>query len=99
WEAPGVDAAEFVEAIEAEPLAKKFRPEPARLWVGGHALHLFRELGGPAELAGGGGAAQLVVGDRRPEEEAEATRHFPVVERALGAGCDGLDAVEKCRRH
>ena len=98
-EADGIDAAKFVEAVKPEPLAEKFRREAARFGIGGHALHLTRQPRGLAQLAGGGGAVQLVVGDRGPKEETQPARDLPVVERAFDAARDGLHAIEEGRRY
>ena len=98
-EADGIDAAKFVEAVKPEPLAEKFRREAARFGIGGHALHLTRQPRGLAQLAGGGGAVQLVVGDRGPEEETQPAGDLPVVERAFDAARDGLDAIEEGGRY
>ena len=80
-EARGVDAAILVEVVEAEPLAEELGGQAARLRVGGHPRDLRRQLLRIAQLAGRGGAAQLVVRNRRPQEEAHAAGHLPVVER------------------
>ena len=97
-EAARVHAAILVEAVEAQPLPEKLRREPARLRVGRHAPHLLRQQRGLGQLAGGGGAAQLIVGDGCPQKEAQAARQLPVVERLFRCARDGLHAVEKRRR-
>ena len=52
------------------------------------------------KLTGGGGAAEFLVGDGRPEEEAHAAGHIPIAERLGGHGFQRLfDAVEECGRN
>ena len=103
-EARGVDAAILIEVVEAEPLPEELGGEAARLRIGGHPLHLPGQLRRIAQLAGGRGAAQLVVRNRRPEEEAQAAGHLPAVQRLLARAGDasrrdrGTPATRECAR-
>ena len=74
----GIDAVELIEVVEAEPLAEELGGEAARFGIGEHALHLALQLLRIAQFTGGRGAPQFGIGNRRPEEEAQAARHFPV---------------------
>ena len=80
-EPAGIDALEPVEAVEPQPLAEELRREPARLRVAQHPAGLALQLRGLPQPAPGGRRAELLVGHRRPEEEAEPAGELPVGQR------------------
>ena len=71
-EALAVDGVVLFKAAEAEPVAGEFGGEAGGAGVLEQAAGLGGEDAGLAELAGGGEAEELVVGQAGPEEEAEA---------------------------
>ena len=75
---PAIDALEPVEAVEPEPLAEELGREPARLRVAQHPAGLALQFRGLPQPTPGGRRAELLVGHRRPEEEAEPAGELPV---------------------
>src|SRR5688572_27339774 len=80
-EARGIDAAVLIETIKAQPLPEEFRRQTPRLRIGEHSLYLTLELLSVRQLAGLGGAPELVIGQGRPEEVAQTIRQLPVRKR------------------
>src|ERR1700685_3001317 len=80
-EAGGIDTLELIELIEAQPLTEEFRAQAARLGVSEHALGLLLQLRGIGKFARGGGAAQFVIGNGRPEEIPQPAGQFKIAER------------------
>src|SRR5580765_7620904 len=72
-ESLGINTTISIELIKTEPLPKELRRETARFWIVQHPAGLAGKLLGVAKLAGTGRPAQLVVGQRRPNQKAQPT--------------------------